>query len=161
MGELLDDLVAGKLSQADYPNIAGTAPTPTSSTASVCTQCGLCTIKSLSDGSLHTHAPIAVCFPHCVCVHFPLFFFPVGIVRHHVHPAGPARPAGRGGAVLGRGTSRTNVLGGRGADGGSVLSGRGRGERPAWANRSSQMSLGTGGSGELPRMAKVCVAAWW
>lgn len=26
MAELLDDLVAGKLSQADYPNIAGSAP---------------------------------------------------------------------------------------------------------------------------------------
>lgn len=56
--------------------------------------------------------------------------------------------------MLGRGTSRTNVLG-RGADGGSVLGGRGRGDRPGWANRSSQMSLGAGSSGDLPRSAKV------
>ncbi len=36
MAELLDDLVAGKLSQGDYPNIAGTAPPPsTTSSASM------------------------------------------------------------------------------------------------------------------------------
>lgn len=57
--------------------------------------------------------------------------------------------------MLGRGASRSNVLGGRGADGGSVLGGRGRSERPGWASRGSQLSINPGSSGDLPRNAKV------